>query len=165
VRTVRIRTAMAAPLALAGLGLGLGPGLAAPASAGVVTAQAAHSRPVVIDCENKAVTDPRSFVLACADGNDALAGMSWTSWTPKLASGYGTEQLNDCQPNCASGHFRNYPVLVVFWGGAAVKGHPDETRYTTYTLIYPGARPPHYSLVNGKVVITYPVSRTDPLWP
>ena len=29
-------------------------------------------------------------------------------------------------------------------------------------LIYPGARPPVYKLVNGKLVATYPVTQTLP---
>lgn len=175
-KIARTATAFAALPVLGGLGLGL----TAPAGA-ATTAAAANSarsgtaatvarsgatgRQVVMTCENKAVTRPGTLTLACADGNDALVHMAWTSWAPRLASGYGTETLNDCVPNCAEGKFRSYPVDVVFWGGAAVKAHPAGQRYTYYTLIYPGTRPPHYSLVNGKVVTTYPVSRTSSLWP
>jgi hypothetical protein len=177
-KIARTATAFAALPILGGLGLGLG--LMAPAGAATTAtvvnsarsgtvATAARSeatgRQVAITCENKAAVRPGTFTLACADGNDALARMAWTSWTPRLASGYGTETLNDCVPNCAEGKFRDYPVDVVFWGSAAVKGHPAEHRYTYYTLVYPGPRPPHYSLVNGKVVTTYPVSRTSSLWP
>jgi len=177
-KIARTATAFAALPILGGLGLGLG--LAAPAGA-ATTATAVNSarsgtaaaaarsdavgRQVAMTCENKAVVRPRNFTLTCADGNDALVRMAWTSWTPRLASGYGTETLNDCIPNCAEGKFRNYPVDVVFWDSAAVKGNPAEHRYVYYTLIYPGPRPPHYSLVNGKVVTTYPVSRTSSLWP
>jgi hypothetical protein len=178
-KIARTATAFAALPILGGLGLGLG--LTAPAGAATTvtaassaraattaTAEArsdATERQVAITCENKAVARPGTFTLACGDGNDALVRMTWTNWTPRLANGHGTETLNDCIPNCAEGKFRNYPVDVVFGGSAAVKGHPAEHRYTYYTLIYPGPRPPHYSLVNGEVVITYPVSRTDPLWP
>jgi hypothetical protein len=176
---MKTRTAIAfAALPILG-SLGLGLGLTVPAGA-AVTATAASSaraataatakagsnatgRQVAITCENKAVVRPGTFSLACGDYNDALVRVSWTSWTPRLASGYGTETLNDCVPDCADGKFRNYPVDVVFWGSATVKGHPAEHRYTYYTLVYPGPRPPHYSLVNGKVVTTYPVSRTSSL--
>lgn len=161
-----IAAAVGAVLAAAGLSVGIGLSQSASASVAVPHADASISseQPVVINCQNMAQIRPGTFTLACADGNDALVKMSWTSWTPRLATGYGTETLNDCIPNCAEGHFRNYPVLAVLWGNAAVTGHPGEQRYTMYTLIYPGARPPHYTVVNGKVVTTYPVSRTDPLW-
>ena len=43
-----------------------------------------------------------------------------------------------------------------------MSGHPAERRYTEVTLIYPGARPPVYKLVNGKLVATYPVTQTFP---
>ncbi|HEX6452785.1 MAG TPA: hypothetical protein VF060_25420 [Trebonia sp.] len=178
-KIARTATAFAALPILGGLGLGLGLTAQAGAATSVAAVNSARSgtaataaarsnatgRQVAITCENKAAVRPGTFTLACGDGNDALVRMTWTSWTPRLASGYGTETLNDCLPNCAEGKFRNYPVNVVFWGSAAVKGNPAEHRYTYYTLIYPGPRPPYYSLVNGKVVTTYPVSRTSSLWP
>ena len=36
---------------------------------------------------------------------------------------------------------------------------------TAIAKIYPGARPPMYEIVKGKVVTTYPVTRTLSLWP
>ena len=146
-------------LAAAGLGLGLA------ASAGAATmrpvaAQPAATRYVLVNCENKAQVRPGGYVLACADGGTGLESLHWTSWTPRLASGYGTEYQNDCLPSCAEGHEHYYPALVVAWGSGSVPGHPAERRYTELTIIYTGARPPVYTLVNGKVVATYPVSQT-----
>ena len=116
---------------------------------------------VVLNCLAKPQTRPGSFTLACADGNDYLTGLSWTSWTSHLASGYGTEQVNDCKPYCAAGHFHGYPVLVVFWGNSALRGHPGTQRYTNVTLIYTGARPPVY---NGHGSVTGPSTVTRSLW-
>jgi len=48
----------------------------------------------------------------------------------------------------------------VAWGSGVVAGHPAERRYTELTIVYPGARPPVYTLVNGKVVATCPVTQT-----
>ncbi|HMI27195.1 MAG TPA: hypothetical protein VK594_22155, partial [Streptosporangiaceae bacterium] len=59
---------------------------------------------------------PGRYTLACADGNDYLSGLAWTSWGPRLASATGTEHVNDCVPYCAAGHFHSYPVNVVLWG-------------------------------------------------
>jgi len=91
-----------------------------------------------------------------------LQGLHWTSWTLRLASGYGTEYENDCRPDCVQGHIHYYPVLAVLWGSGSVPGHPAERRYTEVTLIYPGARPPVYKLVNDKLAATYPVTQTFP---
>jgi hypothetical protein len=146
---------------LAGLGLGLGLTASAGASTGG-TAAAASPRYVVLNCEMKAQTRPGSYVLACADDGAGLQGLHWTSWTPRLASGYGTEYENDCKPDCAQGHIHYYPALVVLWGSGSVPGHPAERRYTEVTLIYPGSRPPVYKLVNGKLVAAYPVTQTFP---
>jgi hypothetical protein len=65
-------------------------------------------------------------------------------------------------PDCAQGHVHYYPVLVMLWGSGSVPGEPAERRYTEVTLVYPGARPPVYQIVNGKVVATYPVTQTLP---
>jgi hypothetical protein len=156
-RSGRIATGAIAALALPGLGLGLG--LTGSAGAAPI-----HSpRYVVLDCGLKPQTKPGTIVLTCADAGMGLQGLHWTSWTSELASGYGTEWENDCKPNCAAGHIHHYPVLVMLWGSASVQGHPAERRYTRATLVYPGARPPLYTTVNGKVVATYPVSQTLPV--
>jgi hypothetical protein len=144
-----------------GLALGLGLGAvtsAAHASATTATHASQHfsERIVVLNCLGKAEVRPSSFILACADGNDYLTGLSWTSWTPRLASGYGTQVVNDCLPYCAVGHFHSYPALVVLWGRAALRGNPGTLRYTKITLIYTGARP--------KVPGGYPGTVTETLW-
>jgi len=146
-------------LAAAGLGLGLAASAGA-ATMRPVTAQPAATRYVLVNCENKAQVRPGGYVLTCADGGTGLENLHWTSWTPRLASGYGTEYQNDCVPSCAEGHEHYYPALVVAWGSGSVAGHPAERRYTELTIIYTGARPPVYTIVNGKVVATYPVSQT-----
>jgi hypothetical protein len=151
-----------AAISVPGLALGLGLGLGGPASAAATSRGSAAAvtslfaeRMVVISCLGRPEARPDSFTLACADGNDYLTGLSWTSWTPRLASGYATQVVNDCVPYCAAGHFHSYPVLVVLWGSAARRGNPGTLRYTKITLIYPGARP--------KVLGGYPGTVTDTL--
>jgi hypothetical protein len=97
---------------------------------------------VVLDCPGlPALVRPKNYILTCADGYVQLQKLSWTSWTPGLASATGTLVKNTCTPSCVAGHFHSYPVLVVLWGRAAVKNHPGQQCYTRMTLIYPGARP------------------------
>jgi hypothetical protein len=135
---IAVLVPVAAALAVTGLILS-GPAQAAPAR------PAASAPPaVVFDCPGQhALLRPRSFVLACADGNAYLAKLAWTSWTPGLASAKGTMVLNDCTPYCAAGHFHSYPAVVVLWGSKAVPGHPGERCYTKLTAIFTGPRPRH----------------------
>jgi hypothetical protein len=150
----------ASGLAAAAVGLALG--LSGSAGAATPAAPAAP-RYVVFNCENQAQVRPGTIYLACADDGAGLTHLHWTSWTPELASAYGTEWQNDCLPNCAEGHIHDYPVVVVLWGSASVQGHPGERRYTETTLTYPKARPAVYTTSGGKVKTTYPVSQVWPL--
>jgi hypothetical protein len=130
------------------------------------TALTASTAPkfVLLGCGNDAEVAPSS-ISNCGDGAAGLTGLHWTSWTSHLASGYGTYFLNDCTPTCVGGHFHAYPALVTLWGSAAVKGCPSERKYTQMTLIFTGARPPAYQVVNGKEVVTHPVTLTLPTFP
>jgi hypothetical protein len=147
------------------LGLTLGLGLSAVTSAAQASVSHASQfyseRIVVLNCLGKAKVRPSSFILACADGNDYLTGLHWTSWGPHLASAVGTQEENDCIPYCAAGHFHAYPVDVVFWGRTAVTGEPGTERYRFVTMLYPGARPPVY---NGHKYVEGPQTVTMSLW-
>jgi len=163
-------TTIASAFAIAGLGLSLalvGPAGAAPTSAAAQTragSAAASAQPVVLNCLGKAQVKPGTITLTCADGNDALIQLHWTSWTPQLASAYGTERANDCKPSCAEGHIHYYPMLAMLWGSATVTGHPGEHRYTKATLSYSKGRPAVYVTgCNGQVEATYPVIQARPL--
>ncbi|HEX2820389.1 MAG TPA: hypothetical protein VHO07_09530 [Streptosporangiaceae bacterium] len=147
-------TAMVAAIAVPALGLGLGLGTGGliptalasfrtPAS-GVAVAVHFSEQAVAIDCQGQPQVRPGNFTLACADGNDYLTRLSWTSWTAGLASAIGVQEVNDCDPYCAAGHFHGYPVDVTFRGSASVPGQPGRQRYTKVTLRYPGARPDFY---------------------
>ncbi|WP_052069078.1 hypothetical protein [Streptacidiphilus albus] len=161
----------AATIAVAvGLGLGL-PGAAGAATVtrgATAAAPATASAPqhVVPDCSGRAQVKPGAIVLTCADDGIGLMGLHWTSWTPQLASAYGTERENDCIPYCAHGHIHYYPVVVEVLGSAAVKGHPGELRYTEATITYTAGRPAVYTRTcSGKVTATYPISWTRQLAP
>ena len=130
-------SAVAAAIAIPALGLGLN----GAASAHTISAGFYAKHTVVLDCQGHAHVRPGHYTLACADRNDYLSGLAWTSWTPGLASATGVQHENDCVPYCAAGHFRRYPVDVILWGSAVV---PGGQRYTKVTLLYPGARPAYY---------------------
>jgi hypothetical protein len=136
----------------------------AHAATTALTVGATAPKFVLLGCNNNAEVAP-SGISNCGDGAVGLEGLHWTSWTSHLASGYGTYFLNDCTPTCVGGHFHTYPALVTLWGSAAVKGHPSERKYTQMTLIFTGTRPPVYQVVNGKTVVTHPVTLTLPTFP
>jgi hypothetical protein len=141
--------ASAGAIALAGTLPAAGPAAAATAPAARHPAHRAHSRPaatdwvhavVLVNCQHHAVILPHSFILTCADANDALTGLSWVSWR-NVAFGSGTERINDCIPNCSAGHFHSYHALITLWR-AQPRGHgTGQLKFTRLTEVYTGARP------------------------
>ena len=131
------------------------------ATASTQAATATTPKYVVLNCNLKPVVAPSTIIITCADAGTGVQDLHWTSWTPKLASGYGTFWENNCTPSCARGHIHYYPSLEVLWGSAAVNGHPVDRRYTKLTVIFTGkTRPPVYVLKHGKLVATYPLTQT-----
>ena len=81
---------------------------------------------------------PKSFVLACADGNSAFDKLNWSTWAPGLASAKGTLVQNDCTPYCAAGHFHSYPVRLRF---DRVKRTDKGRLFSRWTATFPGRAP------------------------
>jgi hypothetical protein len=152
--TKRRITAILVPV-LAVLGIAAGTAAATTGSSSHptvhVSARPAHraAAPEVFNCQ-KAQVKPGNFILTCADGNDVLSHLSWSSWTASSARGTGTDMVNDCQPYCAAGKFHSYPADVTFSRSVPTPGHPGQHYFSRVTLRFPGARPPVYS--HGKPV-------------
>ena len=139
------RPAAAIPAVLLALGLLAGcasasGGTAAPAS----DRTAAQRSTVVVDCSGQRQTRPSSFILTCADANDALTALHWVSWAASQAFGTGTETVNACTPDCADGKLVSYPALITLWRPESLPGHPGVLYFTRITRIYPSNRPPPY---------------------
>jgi hypothetical protein len=117
---------------------------------------------VVINCAFKPQTRPSSFVLTCADAGDVLVALHWVSWGPTAAFATGTEQINDCTPNCADGKFINYPVLVNLWRPEPLRGHPGVEYFSRVTRVYTANRPPLYYCSGTHTC--YPQTSTFNLW-
>lgn len=118
---------------------------------------------VVVNCDNKLQVRPSSFVLTCADANDALAGMHWVNWASE-AFATGTEEINNCTPNCAEGTLISYPVLVALWRPESLPGHPGVQYFSRITRIYTGKRPPLYNCHGAGTPACYPATATTGLW-
>jgi hypothetical protein len=132
-------------------------GTTAPASARA----AAQRGAVVVNCLGKQQTRPLSFVLTCADANDALSGLHWVSWASSQAFGTGTEVVNTCTPDCADGKLVSYPALIALWRPEPLRGHPGVRYFTRITRIYPAARPPLYNCQGTQTC--YPQTSTSGL--
>lgn len=82
---------------------------------------------------------PKTLTLTCADGNESLEGLTWTGWGEASATATGQISTNTCEPNCAQGSIKRYPVT-------AVAGKPDRREaaefYTELVVTYTGERPP-----------------------
>ena len=145
----RLITATVAAISIPALGVAVGALTSAAQAASRAPAtrvSAGHlfsEQTVAVNCQGRAQVRPSTFTLACADANDYLAHLSWATWSPGMASAAGVQEENNCVPDCAAGHFRGYPVDVVFWGTRTLHGQPGSQRYTEVTLLYPGARPAH----------------------
>ena len=46
------------------------------------------------------------------DGSLFVGGMRWTAWDERRAVGQGIAHVDDCKPNCAEGHYKEYRVTV-----------------------------------------------------
>ena len=46
------------------------------------------------------------------DGSLYVRGMRWTVWDDRQAAGDGIAHVNDCDPDCADGHYTQYRVTV-----------------------------------------------------
>ena len=136
----------------------------ASAQGGTTAASVAAPRSVVVvNCLGKQQTRPSSFILTCADANDALSGLHWVNWGAE-AFATGTEKINNCKPNCAEGKFVSYPALVAVWRPEPLADHPGVRYFTKITRIYPGQRPPLYNCHGIGTPPCHPVTSTFDLW-
>jgi hypothetical protein len=138
-------------------------GAATPTPARAAAPAAAQRNTVVVDCSGQRQTRPSSFILTCADANDALTALHWVSWVASQAFGTGTETVNTCTPDCADGKLVSYPALIALWRPESLPGHPGVLYFTRITRIYPSNRPPLY-YCQGKHTC-YPLTSTLSLAP
>lgn len=97
---------------------------------------------VVVDCFSDPQARPRTFLIACGDGNSILTALRWSAWKPTFATGRGLNVLNDCRPYCAAGKFHSYPVAVRLDRPKQWQKHPGKQHYTEMHLVYTGHKPP-----------------------
>ena len=72
---------------------------------GAVAAPSAATQVKVISSCTAAKYKPTSYIFYCADANSGMKHATYDWWTAKTAHGTATLYDNDCEPNCAAGHF------------------------------------------------------------
>ena len=94
---------------------------------------------VVGNCHSSQVR-PKAIILACADANAYLDKIHWQAFGGPAASASGEYVENTCTPNCASGHFKSYPVTFsLSEAKPCFDGHKD---YRKLAMDFSAARPP-----------------------
>ena len=63
-------------------------------------------------CEIPEQQKPELIYFACADGNEGIGKIEWSTWEAIGARGVGEYFANDCEPDCASGTFEFARVNV-----------------------------------------------------
>jgi hypothetical protein len=63
-------------------------------------------------CEIPEQQKPELVYFACADGNEGIGKIEWSTWEATGARGVGEYFANDCEPDCASGTFEFARVNV-----------------------------------------------------
>ena len=83
--------------------------IAVPATAGLVEPVGLVYAPH--DCTTPKI-EPKRITLACGDANAYLGKMKWSDWGTEKAKGEGWYYENNCDPDCASGDFISYGVVL-----------------------------------------------------
>jgi len=87
------------------------------------------------NCVGKPEVRPKDVTVACGDANFRVENIRWTGWGESFAAGMGTATVNDCEPNCAAGHFHNYPVVVIVNGKQTCPNRQPAYAKITYAFI------------------------------
>lgn len=91
------------------------------------------------------VQEKPSRVVYNCDSTGVMDGMTWTSWGGDGATGTGTDNSVECQPDCAQGPHLINPIVVHAWNPkpAAEPGCPANVAfYSDLVIAYPNDAPP-----------------------
>jgi len=101
----------------------------------------------------------RSGCELSGDGTTGLWNMTWASWTGTEAVGHGTEKIDDCNPDCASGTLHPVAVTVTFSHPVKAACSPGSARlyWTRASFSWPDGLPAALSGQNAPLnPFTYP---------
>jgi hypothetical protein len=101
------------------------------------SAQNTNLRVYVSNCE-KQVYKPSAITVFCGDSGVVIQKIKYSSYGAKTAAGTGTAVVNLCDPNCAAGKTKNYPVKFTL---SKVKQCGDSYQFQKLQMTYTGAVP------------------------
>ena len=130
----------------------VGSAVAALALTPAVT-QAGNSKTYWPGCSD-AQFKPKTIILACGDANAQIKNIDWSSWGKRKAKGKGTGRFNTCDPNCAQGKFKKYPVNVKLSKRHFCKG-AGKHEFKRIDYVFPDKHPTGYDKKNHQ---TFPCS-------
>jgi hypothetical protein len=93
---------------------------------------------------------PRRILIACGDGNAYVRHLSWSMWTRHKAHGHGVWVQNDCKPDCARGHFIDYPVRMRL---SQVVTRGDAKIFGRVVGVFPHHAPPYPAYKHHRVLV------------
>ena len=85
-------------------------------------------------CEIPEQQKPELIYFACADGNNGIGKIEWSTWEATGATGVGQYFANDCQPDCANGTFEFADVQLAINEPIGVKGKVHLTNLTDQSI-------------------------------
>jgi hypothetical protein len=81
--------------------------------AAVLTASASAGRgPFAVENCKKPEARPETIVISCGDFGLFVDTIDWERWGNRKARGEGVLSANTCDPSCAEGTFKHYPVDI-----------------------------------------------------
>jgi hypothetical protein len=95
---------------------------------------------LIYNCE-RGRYKPSTVIVTCADANVRVRAIQWSSWTAREARGRGTALVNDCQPNCAGGRFRRYPIRLRAFRPRQTGGCVPGSLFTRLAWRFPQSKP------------------------
>jgi hypothetical protein len=66
---------------------------------------------------------PKQITIACVDGTVKVTKLKWSSWSSTSAQASGVYEVNKCDPDCAAGHARSFPVKITLSRPKTCPGH------------------------------------------
>ncbi len=102
-------------------------------------AEAKVSNAKVVDCQGgPAEVKPRTLLYACGDASTVAIKLHWTNWGARRAHATGYLAVNDCTPNCATGHFHDFEAALTLTRLHTFADGRSRYRYVTIRSLAPG---------------------------
>jgi hypothetical protein len=120
----------------------------------------------VLSCLRHTEVKPADYVVTCANANTSWKHVTWSTWGSATATGRGDVYQNNCQPDCASGHFHTYAAKVVLSKIVANPKYGPIYSEATISYVVAGAKTSQtLSLRSGLHLATPKPARGDYIFP